>query len=79
MSCLDSGHHRILIVDSRTGLVDHIVGSGRQGSRDGALDSAEFRNPQGKKNKWETGLGKADYKNSFGEQLNQKKTLRWSF
>ncbi len=72
MSCLDSGHHRVLIVDTRTGLVDHIAGSGRPGSRDGALDSAEFRNPQGKQRTSEEidRLGESR-KKLIWEQLNQ--------
>jgi len=42
----DSGHHRIVIAD-RQGQLLEVVGSGKQGRADGALEQAEFNHPQG--------------------------------
>ena len=43
----DSGHHRILAVQPDTGQINHIIGKGQPGLRDGPADSARFNNPQG--------------------------------
>ncbi len=42
----DSSHHRILMADSE-GNVLEVIGSGREGAKDGAFEAAEFHHPQG--------------------------------
>lgn len=42
----DSGHHRVLVVDSSGG-IHTVVGSGLPGWKDGSLAQAQFRGPQG--------------------------------
>lgn len=42
----DSGHHRIVIAN-RSGLVEHVIGSGVRGLQDGTLTLAQFSSPQG--------------------------------
>lgn len=42
----DSGHHRILVLDSLGRILD-ILGTGKPGHADGTFEQAEFRNPQG--------------------------------
>ncbi len=42
----DSGHNRALVV-APDGEIQTVIGSGREGMADGALEWAEFRNPQG--------------------------------
>lgn len=46
LAVADSGHHRIAILNE-DGSIRLIVGSGREGFRDGSLEQAEFRSPQG--------------------------------
>jgi hypothetical protein len=45
---LDSGQHRVLVVESSSGVVEYTVGTGQPGCCDGRLDTAEFKNPQGR-------------------------------
>lgn len=43
----DTGHHRIVIADPRTGDVLDVVGNGRQAFADGAFAAASFASPHG--------------------------------
>jgi sugar lactone lactonase YvrE len=43
----DSGHNRIVIVDSANGKVLDVIGSGAEGAADGAFATASFHHPQG--------------------------------
>ena len=42
----DSGHHRVLVLDARGAVIDHI-GSGLRGVREGAFESCALDDPQG--------------------------------
>lgn len=42
----DSNHHRI-VVSSLDGKLQHVIGSGTKGTRDGDFDKAQFNQPQG--------------------------------
>ncbi|KAF4518977.1 hypothetical protein B566_EDAN007765 [Ephemera danica] len=43
----DSGHHRVLVVNINTGLIEVTVGIGESGLEDGKLAEAKFNTPQG--------------------------------
>jgi len=43
----DSGHNRIVIVDSTNGKVLNVIGDGNVGKRDGSFVTANFHHPQG--------------------------------
>jgi DNA-binding beta-propeller fold protein YncE len=43
----DSGHHRVVVVDTRSDEVLAVIGSGERGLRDGDLRAAAFDTPQG--------------------------------
>lgn len=43
----DSGHHRVLLVDSVNGQVEAKIGSGESGLVDGSFEEARFHFPQG--------------------------------
>ncbi|KAI6646689.1 NHL repeat-containing protein 2 [Oopsacas minuta] len=43
----DTGHHRIVVIQSDTSSIISIIGSGRIGLRDGPIAQAEFNSPQG--------------------------------
>jgi NHL repeat len=43
----DSGHHRVLLVDSDSGQVEAKIGSGDSGLVDGSFEEARFHFPQG--------------------------------
>jgi thiol-disulfide isomerase/thioredoxin len=43
----DSGHHRVVIAQMKTGKVLDIIGTGEAGLQDGAFDQATFFEPQG--------------------------------
>lgn len=42
----DSGHHQVIVADSR-GLVKYVIGSSCRGSKDGRFSEAQFSSPQG--------------------------------
>ena len=43
----DSGHHRLLVINSSTGAVLNIIGCGEAGLKDGTFNEACFSSPQG--------------------------------
>lgn len=43
----DSGHHRLLAVESSTGIVLNVIGCGEAGLKDGTFSEACFSSPQG--------------------------------
>jgi thiol-disulfide isomerase/thioredoxin len=43
----DSGNHRIVVADRRTGELEAVIGSGTAGLRDGDYKQARFNDPQG--------------------------------
>lgn len=43
----DSGHHRLLVVESSTGAVLNVIGCGNAGLKDGTFTDACFSSPQG--------------------------------
>src|SRR5262249_42960105 len=42
----DSNHNRVIVTDL-SGRVQRVIGQGGRGFKDGALDAAQFANPQG--------------------------------
>ncbi|KAK7110465.1 hypothetical protein V1264_014334 [Littorina saxatilis] len=43
----DTGHHRLLVLDRVTGVVQTIIGGKEKGFQDGSLQDARFNSPQG--------------------------------
>ncbi|KAM4716158.1 NHL repeat-containing protein 2 isoform 2-T2 [Anableps anableps] len=47
LAIADTGHHRILVVSSTTGQLQHVIGGPERGRQDGDLSEASFNSPQG--------------------------------
>lgn len=47
MFIADSGHNRVIVANASAGKVDHVIGSGKMGLRDGDFVACEFDDPQG--------------------------------
>jgi len=43
----DTGHHRLLVIEPSSGVVEKVIGTGQPGFTDGLLSKAQFRAPQG--------------------------------